>query len=668
MANLGSALGSATRSLAAFSEALAVIQNNIANAPTPGYARQRVSLAPLVSPRGKSMGVEVTQVQSLRDRLLDFQVLLGRQAASFFQKKSEVYQQIEPVFNLTGEASLTAGIDKFFGALSALSVSPGDFNLRREVLDAAGGLVDVTRSTYSRVSSRMAALDGEARAVVTQVNGLLEQASELAALGTNSTGNQNFAAQTRLSQVLDELAGLINFTLIHQSDGTLSIVGGGGEALVVGTTVRPLRVGLSNEGISIFDENGRDVTAGLENEGGQLGAILQLRNESLPGYLDKINRLAKSVADQVNEQHARGVDITGASGAAIFEYQTSFVDGSGRTAGTTGTTTPSPPVDVTVTFSGDLSGSITATLDSFFAASSAPSSAAAGDTVSVSFTSDDGAIERTITTAPLLGGESTAQLATRLNDQIAVDPELAGLVTFSDAGGNLKVVLSDQAGQGFSFTASTSNPGFTTGLESGGNLGGHSAEEIAAELNEQVAADAVLADAGVRFTAVNGEVRFDAYTAFDYTIVDNDAAGTGFVSGLAGSGSAGGGPAAGTLRLADLGPAKVAAGTAGFPAGNENALVLAALANAGIVDGTTYTEAYTALVSEVGQDSAGSASQLQTQTEILQTAQGLRDSFSGVDINEEAVRLLEFQQAFQAQTRVIQVIDSLAREILSLVR
>ena len=533
MANLGSALGAATRSLAAFSEALAVIQNNIANAPTPGYARQRVSLAPLVSPRGKSMGIEVTQVQSLRDRLLDFQVLLGRQSASLFQKKSEVYQQIEPVFNLTGEASLTGGIDKFFGALSALSVSPGDFNLRREVLGAAGGLVDVTRSTYSRVSSRMAALDGEARAVVTQVNGLLEQAAELASLGTNAPGSQNFAAQTRLSQVLDELAGLINFTLIHQSDGTLSIVGGGGEALVVGTTVRPLRVGLSNEGISIFDEDGRDVTAGLAGEGGQLGAILELRNESLPGYLDQINRLAKSVADQVNEQHARGVDITGAAGAAIFEYQTSFVDGTGRAAGTTGTTTPSPPVDVTVTFSGGLSGSITAALDSFFVASSAPGAAGVGDTVGVSFTSADGAIERTITTAPLLGGESTAELATRLNDQIAVDPELAGLLTFSDAGGNLKVVLSDQAGQGFSFTATTSNGAFTTGLESGGDLGGHSAQEIAAALNEQVAADAALTDAGVRFTAINGKVRFDAYTAFDYTIVANDTAGTGFVSGLA---------------------------------------------------------------------------------------------------------------------------------------
>ena len=120
--------------------------------------------------------------------------------------------------------------------------------------------------------------------------------------------------------------------------------------------------------------------------------------------------------------------------------------------------------------------------------------------------------------------------------------------------------------------------------------------------------------------------------------------------------------------MADLGPAGVAAGIPGSPAGNENALALAALANAGIVDGVTYTEAYAALVSEVGQDGAGASSQLQTQTEILQTAQGLRDSFSGVDLNEEAVRLLELQQAFQAQIRVIQVIDSLATEILSLVR
>ena len=153
-------------------------------------------------------------------------------------------------------------------------------------------------------------------------------------------------------------------------------------------------------------------------------------------------------------------------------------------------------MSIDVTFSGSATGSISATLDSFFVAGAAPAGAAAGDTVSLTFASADGAIERTITTAPLLGGENAAALTTRLNDQIALDPDLAGLITFSDSGGSIKAVLSDQAGQGFSFTSETSNGAFTTGLETGGALGGHSAQEIAAALNAEVAADAALTAAG----------------------------------------------------------------------------------------------------------------------------------------------------------------------------
>jgi len=668
MGNLSGALGSATRSLATFSEALSVVQNNIANAATPGYARQRVSLSPVVTPSGLSLGVEVRQVQSLRDSLLDFQVLLGRQSTSLFEKKQLIFQQIEPVFDLSGERNVNGAVDGLFSAFSALSVSPGDFNLRRGVLNAAGAVVDSVRSTFTSLSRQSASLESEARSTVGRINGLLEQVAQLATLGANSAATRNFAADTRLSQVLDELSGLINFTLIHQSDGTLTLVTGGGESLVVGTTVRRLAVSVSESAITILDEGGRDITAGIESQGGSLGAILELRNQKLPDYLNQVSLIAKAVADRVNEQHALGVDVTGTAGAAIFDYQTSFVLGSGRTAGTTGAATPAPPVSVDVTFSGGVTGSISATLDSFFVASAAPSGVSAGDTISVTFTSADGEIERTITTSPLLGGESTADLVTRLNDQIAVDPELAGRITFSDSGGNIKLVLSETAGQGFSFSSATSNLAFTTGLESGGVLGGHSAAEIASALNAQVALDPALSSAGIRFVDVAGEVKLDGNVAFDYTVSDNDPAATGFASGLAGSGSAGGAVAANSLRLAGLSPAKIAAGAPGSPGGNENALALAALANAGLVNGVTHTEAFAALVSEVGQASAAASSQLDTQNHILATAQALRDSFSGVDINEEAIHLLEFQRAFQASTRVIQVINSLIGEILELVR
>ena len=679
MGNLTGTLGAATRSLASFTEALSVIQNNIGNAATPGYARQRVSLAPLGTPNGasQSLGVEVTRVQSLRDRLLDFQVLLAKQATSLFEKKTLTLQQVEPLFRLTGAGSLGANMDEFFASISALSVSPGDVNLRRSVLSAADQLTRTFRSTVSGLSRSLSDLDTDARSTVAHINSLLEQVAELSSRRTSPDAKSpNFAAETRLHQTLDELAGLINFTVIEQSDGTLSLLGGGGTQLVVGSTTMPLTASLASTGIKILDSRGTDITASLESQGGALGAILEARNQTLPRYLSQVNRLAKSIADQVNEQLGRGVDLLGAPGKDLFAYTTSFVLGSGRTAGTAGSATPSPPVSVQVNFSNGVTGSVTANLDSFFVATAAPSGPVAGETVSVTFTSADGTISGTITTAPLLGGgtaaQTTAEIRDRLNDQIALDPDLAGLITFSDTGAGppanaLKVVLSDQAGQGFSFTATTSNPALTSGLEAGGTLGGHSAEEIAAALNAQVALDAGFSAAGIRFAAVGGEVKIDGDVSFDFAVAEN-AQGTGFASGLPATGTAGGTAAAATISVASLTPAEIAAGTASSPLGNGNALALETLATTPLIDSATFSQFYASLVKEVGDDIRGSEASLETQEQILLTAENLRDSYSGVDINEEAVQLLQFQRSFQAMLRVIQVVDTLLGDVLRLVR
>jgi flagellar capping protein FliD len=180
---------------------------------------------------------------------------------------------------------------------------------------------------------------------------------------------------------------------------------------------------------------------------------------------------------------------------------------------------------------------MTAELASFFVTAAAPSNAGAGDTISVDFLSDDLSIDESITTAPLVGTETAADIATLLNDQIALNANLAGKVSFSEADGKLKLIVSDTAGQGFSFTSSSTGT-VVSGLESGGAAGGHSAQEIAAALNAQVALNQALAAAGVTFSAVNGEVQVTGDTAFDMTVTDQ-AQGTGFVSGLAGSHSVG---------------------------------------------------------------------------------------------------------------------------------
>ena len=224
------------------------------------------------------------------------------------------------------------------------------------------------------------------------------------------------------------------------------------------------------------------------------------------------------------------------AGDAIFSTPNG-VTGRGRLAPAPAPT-PNPPIGLGVAFSGGLDALITADLRGPFVAAAPPSGSSAGDTLTVALATEDGSASGTLTPPPLAGGEDAAALAGLLNAEIAVNPALAGKVSFQDVGGALALVVSDTAGTGFTFNA-VATGGLTSGLEVGGSAGGFSAEEIAAAL--QQAADAVpqLTQAGVRFTAVDGEVRLDSDVDATVTALDF-ARGSQFASGLAGTHRVGG--------------------------------------------------------------------------------------------------------------------------------
>jgi len=667
MGGINSAIHSSRQSLSAYSAALAVVQENIANASTVGYARQRVSLASIVVPGAATpQGVEIQRVEALRSELLDKQVVLGTQRLAGVEKKAEFFSLIEPTFRIDGDSALSDSIDGFFAAAQALSVSPADLNLRRAFQSAGSRFAASARSSYQDLVSRQADLDTEARTVVSRVNTLADQIAQLSTQRSADPKASNSAVDTRLQQVLEELGGLIDVSTQRQNDGTLAVISGG-TPLVVGDRVRPISVSVSNQGLQVLDSSGKDITANLQDNGGRLGGLLEARNRILPELLGDVNRLVKGVADRVNEQLAQGVDLTGAPGAPLFQYDSTFLDGSGRTAGLTGAATPAAP-GVQVDFTGGVTGTITATLDSFLVGAAPPSATQAGDRITLELTSADGSIDVALETAALVGGETVAEIAQRLNDRIALSPELAGLVEFSDAGGSLKATLSEQAGQGFELAVSTNRAGFTTGLEAGGSLGGQSAEEIAAALNEQVALNSDLAAAGVRFAAVGGELRVDADQALAFDVTDLDPSATGFASGLAGVNQQAGGALAAATLTANIALSRIAAGEAGNPNGGGNIVAVAELASGRFIEGRSFSEYYAGIVNDLGSAADNVNFQVETQRELLTASQNLRDSLSAVDINEEAVQLLQFEQGYSALLRVMQTLGQLTDEVLSLIR
>ena len=228
-------------------------------------------------------------------------------------------------------------------------------------------------------------------------------------------------------------------------------------------------------------------------------------------------------------------------GNSVFA-QPEFFLGSGRTASTAGSSPPNPPLGIGVAFSGDVDAVLSVDVPGFFVAAAPPDVPAGGETISVAFTSTDGSISGNITTAPLPAGADTLQIAAALNTALAAAPQLSGGFTFSSADGtatgSLKLVQSDTLGVGFSFT-STATGGLTSGLESGGVVGGQSADEIASLLNTAAASNPQLTIANIQFSAVNGEVQVDGDVDFTINAVDFDR-GTGFVSGLAGTHNVGG--------------------------------------------------------------------------------------------------------------------------------
>jgi len=205
--------------------------------------------------------------------------------------------------------------------------------------------------------------------------------------------------------------------------------------------------------------------------------------------------------------------------------------GAGRTPQTTGLP-PDPPIGVGVSFSGGLDTVVSVDLEGHFVASAPPAGAAPGDVVTVTFTSKDNALSGTVSTPPLAGGEDASAIALLLNGAISADPQLAGQVSLGEEGGALRVSVSESAGVGFDFSSSVAGSA-VTGLESGGSIGGFSAEEIAAALNDRAAQNEALVGAGVRFSARDGELVVDGDVDLTIEVIDYDR-GTDFRSGLAG--------------------------------------------------------------------------------------------------------------------------------------
>ena len=224
MGGLSGSLNIVLGSLLTDQGAIETTSNNIANVNTPGYSRQRPDLeeTPPIQIGGLNFGtgVELKQVVSLRDSILDLRVNQETQQQGRFEGFLGSAQQIQSFFNETTGTGLQANLTAFFNSLSQLSTSPSDLNVRQSVLTVAQNLSTSFNQAATNLSRLQTSVNLNVTQSVSQINTLTAQiATANAQVSAAQSANRNpgpFVDQRQ--QLLNQLSNLVGLAFLYHFD------------------------------------------------------------------------------------------------------------------------------------------------------------------------------------------------------------------------------------------------------------------------------------------------------------------------------------------------------------------------------------------------------------------------------------------------------------------
>jgi flagellar hook-associated protein 1 FlgK len=322
MGNMMTAVLNTANSMKAIEQALLVTENNVVNASTAGYAKQTATFKalPFDVTVGLPGGVAPGQVQSSRDAFSEQAVRNQQTDLNFYQQKVSDLTSIESFFSTSSTSGIGPAISGLFQSFSQLSVNPNDTVSRQAVINQAQTLAQNFQSTAAGLESQGSNIDSQARSTIDSINHL---AGIVAGINSHNrvdpTGGVDAGVDAQLNSTLEQLSQLVNFTALQQPDGSVSVYAGGQTPLVIGAETLPISGDFSTPQTAILSSTGKDISGQIT--GGQLSGLMDDKNNILPSYIQDLNKLAQSVADQVNTTLQNGIDQNGAAPATdLFTY------------------------------------------------------------------------------------------------------------------------------------------------------------------------------------------------------------------------------------------------------------------------------------------------------------------------------------------------------------
>ncbi|NJC74186.1 flagellar hook-associated protein FlgK [Planosporangium thailandense] len=361
-----SGLSGALSSLYAQRRGLDVTGQNIANANTDGYSRQRVDLqsvggsavpAMFSVSDGTAGGVTVSDVARIQDAFLEARGRIEHAQNTYLADQNRVYTNVQQAIGALNTTGLQKQLTDLWGAWHDLANQPGsaiDGATRGQVIARSQTVVDTLHATHDALASLYSTTREQLDSYVTEVNTTATQVAQLnqaVIRGTQAGLPVNELADQR-DQLVMHLAELTGATAVPRANGSMDLLLGG-SSLVSGDVARQIQVSgagrLDDVATQPVTLSWTDNSAGVAGVGGQVASSLDALNTVIPNYSGQLDQVAVALHDTVNAQHMLGYDVNGNPGTAFFG--------------------PVPPSTVAVT-AGSISVLITNTND--VAASSTP--------------------------------------------------------------------------------------------------------------------------------------------------------------------------------------------------------------------------------------------------------------------------------------------------------
>ncbi|MFQ2298282.1 FlgK family flagellar hook-associated protein [Aeromonas dhakensis] len=661
-------LGIGTSGVMAQQRLLQTTSNNIVNVNSQGYVRERT----LIYTNANGLGTGDMLTERVINAYAQGEV---RRDTSAFYASSTRYQQLANTDTLLGDTSNSVGaaISSYFEGFHTANEAPADISGRKTTLSGLSGMVNRFHTLSAQLDKQTDTINTTIEDEAKRVNSLINSINDLnqAIIRTQGTPEENLMLFDQRDEAIRQLSEKMEIRTVPQDNGSMLVNMSTGHSLVLNGSVAQLSVVPGNPDAReselqlVMDPN--KVALNDKDIGGGIGGLFSARNDLEPAKRE-LGQLAAAMADAMNQQNRLGMDLDNELGGDLFSLGTSdglpysqntgnaaakvsFVPGKGTEVTTFDYEVQFSSATGYEVFSVDKDGNRT----SLATGTTPPATVqVAGHGIQFDLSGTPAAGDRILLQPTKRAAAGLDQLVTRAEDLALASPLKADKGKNNFGSGEIKLTGITNTGAGSGFGTNSLDPASpqVVKIDGSGNYQVYAADGTtligvapAASKGQNLMAALENPLGGPKVYATPNQT-----PGYEFSITGKVEANDSF-----------------TLSY----------NTDGF-ADNANGLALAELQNKDLVrkssnagtsnDKMTFNEAYSSLVTGVGNTTSQAKSQLKADETKLTQSRGIFESVSGVSLEEEAANLIRYQQSYAASAQIVSTAKTIFDTLLSSVR